>query len=611
MCPWTQIRVRATITSERSGVGTTTAVTKTRFDVSSAIVWSSGEVEELEGRAARHVLEEERLLARYAVAFLEAACADVRFFWRTEQGGWVRVRLKRTRTTKGEGCAVQLSRQSPPFELTARELDVLTLLTTGFTNREIGASLRTSARTVSTHVERILRKLGARTRSGAAAVAADRGLLRLPVPAGVAGVKGSTVGDLEASMRRAAEERMPPVKFPVRHRRPYLIGSAIPLTGPARADGMEMRNGASLAIEEINSRSGVAGRPIEHLLVDTDIFTEEGVQAAIRQLIEADVDAITMGYAFSGADLVLELVAECGAVYLHATTSELQWERVRTDPIRFERIFQACPTEVHYGRGFVRFLDDLVASGGWSPERRSLMIVETPIESGQMATPSTVEAIERSGWSMDAVERVPELGADWASLVHRIHAVDPAAILIADFVPSELAAFQLAFVSQPSDALVYALYAPSVPEFLQLAGPAAEGLVWSTMTGTCFDALGSRFADRYNRVFRRSPGRSHAGVAYDMVHLLANAWAHVGHARDFDGVAKQLRQGTFRGVNGVYHFDDSQATLAYPDATLDQSLGQAHLVFQIQEGQHRTLSPAPYVERPFCPPPWWGASVPA
>ncbi len=52
--------------------------------------------------------------------------------------------------------------------LSSREVDVLGLLAKGLTDREIGASLTISPRTVETHVASILRKLHARNRSEAA-----------------------------------------------------------------------------------------------------------------------------------------------------------------------------------------------------------------------------------------------------------------------------------------------------------------------------------------------------------------------------------------------------------------------------------------------------------
>jgi branched-chain amino acid transport system substrate-binding protein len=61
-------------------------------------------------------------------------------------------------------------------------------------------------------------------------------------------------------------------------------------------------------------------------------------------------------------------------------------------------------------------------------------------------------------------------------------------------------------------------------------------------------------------------------------------------------------------VNGGYHFDDAQGALSYPEMTRDPSLGQAHLVFQIQDGEHRILGPAPYAQASFRAPSWIPAS---
>ncbi|HTW11483.1 MAG TPA: AAA family ATPase [Solirubrobacteraceae bacterium] len=58
-----------------------------------------------------------------------------------------------------------------PFGLTPRELQVLTLIAEGATNRQIGATLYMAEKTASVHVSRILAKLGVRSRTQAAALA--------------------------------------------------------------------------------------------------------------------------------------------------------------------------------------------------------------------------------------------------------------------------------------------------------------------------------------------------------------------------------------------------------------------------------------------------------
>ena len=61
--------------------------------------------------------------------------------------------------------------------LTKRELDVLSLLADGLSNREIAEELFLSVRTVESHVIHLCRKLGSRTRIGAVAIAVSEGII--------------------------------------------------------------------------------------------------------------------------------------------------------------------------------------------------------------------------------------------------------------------------------------------------------------------------------------------------------------------------------------------------------------------------------------------------
>jgi DNA-binding NarL/FixJ family response regulator len=81
--------------------------------------------------------------------------------------------LRRARELGGDGgCRVAL-----PDELSSREVDVLRLVATGRSNREIGAELFISGHTVANHMRSILRKTGAANRTEAAGYAYRHSLL--------------------------------------------------------------------------------------------------------------------------------------------------------------------------------------------------------------------------------------------------------------------------------------------------------------------------------------------------------------------------------------------------------------------------------------------------
>jgi branched-chain amino acid transport system substrate-binding protein len=571
-----------------------------------AIVYGDGELVELDGAWCVQLLEREADLLRFARAFVESGEQRLAGLWQCD-GQFYALRLEADVEQARPAAQLELTRTPLPYGLTVRELDVVTLVAGGLSNNEIGALLGSGGRTVGKHAERILAKLGHSSRAGVAAVAVEEGLLRLPLPASgrlLALPAGRVQAVMDGRGRAVVGRRRPP-------RRPYLIGSAFPLAGPVASDGGEMIDGSALAVAEMNARGGIGGRPVEQIVVDIDPVDPAGVRTALASLVEREVDAITSGWLYAERAAV-DAVAPYGCPYLNAFTSEYVASLVQQGQSQYGSIFQVGPTEAGYGLGFVRSLDALVAAGAWKPPNRRLLFVEASVQSGHMATDRTLAAAERSGWQVEGIELIPSSVTRWDDVLDRIRAADPAAVMLTHWLPEEAAAFQRQFAEDPANCLVYVVYSPSVPAYVAKAGDAAEGVLWSTVTGSYGDAIGRGFAQRFQQRFGRRPGRSQAGIAYDEVHLLAGAWRRVGNPRRFREVADELARVPYRGVNGVYFLGgDAHCALSYPDTTRDPALGQAHLVLQVQGGESRVLAPEIYAEATFRTPSWMDAAAPA
>jgi DNA-binding NarL/FixJ family response regulator len=78
--------------------------------------------------------------------------------------------------------AARLARFEAFPELSERELEVLTLVARGLSNREIARSIGRSAETAKIHLKSIFAKLGVTDRTEAVTVALARGLLHLGRP---------------------------------------------------------------------------------------------------------------------------------------------------------------------------------------------------------------------------------------------------------------------------------------------------------------------------------------------------------------------------------------------------------------------------------------------
>ncbi len=388
---------------------------------------------------------------------------------------------------------------------------------------------------------------------------------------------------------------------------PIVIGVPAAQSGPVGvADQQDWVNGISLAVDEINTAGGVNGRSIEIKVVDIDIMTPEGTSAAFLNLTESGVHAIASPFVLIPQP-AMDAAAASGVPYLHGNTQTASLDLFKTNPQKYRNIFQLDVAETWYGSGFIRFITDLKSSGEWAPKNNKVHIVQGQIAYTQVISKAAQDAIAASGgqWQLGAVTDVQFPVQDWAPVIKALRDTDAGTIMIDHWVAAELAAFAQSYAYDPVEgALVYLQYGPSQPEFLELAGDAAEGMIWGTVYGTYNDARGAKFRKAYKAKYPGIMGMVYTGGGYDTAYLLAKAW-NAADPADFDSVGNVLRDIDYRGVCGTYRFDkETQSGFSYPNMVKDPEAGQAHLFFQVQDGQHRIIAPAPVNETNFRKAPW-------
>jgi len=84
--------------------------------------------------------------------------------------------FQRTENAPAPESHTKTARRSEPDCLSGREQEVLSLIAWGYSNEEISSTLRITVETVKTHVQHILRRLGARNRAHAVHLGYERGL---------------------------------------------------------------------------------------------------------------------------------------------------------------------------------------------------------------------------------------------------------------------------------------------------------------------------------------------------------------------------------------------------------------------------------------------------
>ena len=377
-----------------------------------------------------------------------------------------------------------------------------------------------------------------------------------------------------------------------------------PLSGSIASDGKEMANGVRMAVDEINARGGLVGYKLNYVEIDDKDSNTDQITAAFQRAVTVEkADVIFSGYHL-GTGPEFDIVANAGALYYNVNTQVAWVKRYTGDPNKYWGIFQNDPTEEWYGRGFAYWVDQAVTQGLLSVKDKTTSIISGQSAYGTVIGNGFETKIKELGWNVVSHDGVSEGQVpDWGPVLSKVKQLAPSVLFSSDFSPADDAKMAQSWVAGATKTLVYQQYGPSVPEYLNLAGQAANGMIWATVLGLLPDSIGNDFRKRYAAKFGAQPGWANAGGCYDEVNVWAAAVQMVGNPKDYKAVAKATEQVVWRGVTGSISFENHTGR-QYPSQTADASLGQPHIIVQIQDGQYKVFYPEPFTSGKFVIPSW-------
>jgi ABC-type branched-subunit amino acid transport system substrate-binding protein len=120
--------------------------------------------------------------------------------------------------------------------------------------------------------------------------------------------------------------------------RPARVGVITDQTGALSLMGIANVNVARMVIDDINSKGGLLGRPVE-LFIEDSATDDDVAQAAAARLANADVDVVVGGiYSSTRQAIKVPVVDEAGKLYLYPEQYEGQECHPLTGPVPAQQI---------------------------------------------------------------------------------------------------------------------------------------------------------------------------------------------------------------------------------------------------------------------------------
>jgi branched-chain amino acid transport system substrate-binding protein len=325
---------------------------------------------------------------------------------------------------------------------------------------------------------------------------------------------------------------------------PIKIGAFGPISGNAAAQGQSLRAGMEMVVKARNASGGVLGRQID-LIVGDDAGKPEEAAVIARRLATRDNVCIALGSVSSPASLAAAQVfreEQLPQIVVSGTA-----QRITTQGN--EWVFRCTIPD----RKFVADLADFIAEK--FPRLKRFGFIYVNDDFGKGGFDSFVEAGKKHGMTVAAGESYTRGDVDFTAQLTKIRAANPDAIVDwsryteGALIQRQLRQLGMSLPRFGSDGI-----AP--PAFLELAGEAANGVIYATHFSPATSAdnpQAVRFIEAFRSQYGKLPDYVHA-QAYDAIGI---AIAAIERARSTDRTAIRdaLRKTDYASVRGPFKFD--------------------------------------------------------
>jgi branched-chain amino acid transport system substrate-binding protein len=322
---------------------------------------------------------------------------------------------------------------------------------------------------------------------------------------------------------------------------PLRLGFMASLTGRGADLGVEGRNGASLAIEQINAQGGINGRSIELLVMDHGEFAEN-LPSQLAAFKDQGGELIIGPMTSAVAMKLVPLVNEHALVLVSPTVTTMELTGID------DNFFRVVSDTSNYAKLSARYSLDshgpMKAVAIYDRDNRSY--TETWVRSFQAVY------MAGTGSFVGEITYSQGMTASFYNLVLDLHSKQPDLYVVcSNAVDAALICTQIRKL-EPRATIILSEWS-ATQKFIELSGAAAEDtLIAQFVDHQSTSHEYSQFKSAYEQRFGQSPGfGSIAG--YDAARLAITAYEQRRRQEDLKQTI--LRIGTFAGIQTPIHLD--------------------------------------------------------
>lgn len=319
----------------------------------------------------------------------------------------------------------------------------------------------------------------------------------------------------------------------------YRIGAVISTTGASAAYGLNVKNGMTLAMTEVNAQGGIKGKTLDILFEDDKSDDKTAVEKA-NELIKAGVPLIIGGIT-SSVTLAMAPVCESHKVLLLSPTASSP--KLTTAG---EYIFRNYPSDTLEGRVMAEYAVRRM-------KVRTVAIVSVDNEYGRGVTDVFKKRFSELAGSVLYEKYYAQGTADFSAMMKEIKPQSPDAIYLPGYY-TEIAAILKEIKTQGIKSKAISVEGAAQPQILEIAGDAAEGLIYPQppYDPESNNPMILHFVSAYKAKFPTAPDID-AAFAYDALRIVAKAIeSSANYPQDLKA---RLSDTSYKGLTGDIAFD--------------------------------------------------------